>query len=155
MKTGVMTSTGEVMIPKDGEESQGWILPMARIVEELGGAVAWDVAEFKIEFPNGKVVKATERGDGLRYVGRQELKWIRHQLVTSHSKGRQAATKVRINKIAEGVDEDEAGDASWIRDKLEEESIQLNHRPGEEMIADDLTKVLPREQLEQFRGGEY
>ena len=44
-----------------------------------------------------------------------------------------------------------AGDASWIRDKLEEESIELNHRPGKELIADGLTKILPRELLEQFR----
>ena len=44
-----------------------------------------------------------------------------------------------------------AGDASWIRDKLEEEQIDLYHRPGKELIADGLTKILPRELLEQFR----
>ena len=44
-----------------------------------------------------------------------------------------------------------AGDASWIRDKLKEENIELNHRPGKELIADGLTKILPRELLEQFR----
>ena len=99
MKTGVMTSTGEVMIPRDSDETQGWILPMGRIVEELGGAVAWDVDKFKIEFPSGKVVKAIERGDGLRYVDERDLQWIRQQLVTSHLGGRRAANLVRINKI--------------------------------------------------------
>ena len=44
-----------------------------------------------------------------------------------------------------------AGDASWIRDKLEEEEIDLHHRPGKELIADGLTKILPRQLLEQFR----
>ena len=44
-----------------------------------------------------------------------------------------------------------AGDASWIRDKLEQEQIDLYHRPGKELIADGLTKILPRELLEQFR----
>ena len=39
----------------------------------------------------------------------------------------------------------------WIRDKLEEENIDLNHRPGKRLIADGLTKILPRELLEQFR----
>ena len=54
LKTGVMTYTGEVMIPRDRGEVQGWILPMIRIVEELGGAVTWDVEVFKIEFPKWK-----------------------------------------------------------------------------------------------------
>ena len=44
-----------------------------------------------------------------------------------------------------------SGDASWIRDKLEEESIDLYHWAGKELIADGLTKILPRELLEQFR----
>ena len=44
-----------------------------------------------------------------------------------------------------------AGDASWIRDKLDEEQIDLYHRPGKELIADGLTKILPRELLEQFK----
>ena len=44
-----------------------------------------------------------------------------------------------------------AGDASWIRDQLEKEDIKLEHRPGKELIADGLTKILPRELLEQFR----
>ena len=44
-----------------------------------------------------------------------------------------------------------AGDASWIRDKLEEEEVELSHRPGKELIADGLTKILPRELVEQFR----
>ena len=57
-KTGIITSTGEVMIPRERGEVQGWILPMIRIVEELGGAVTWDIEEFKIEFPGGRLVKA-------------------------------------------------------------------------------------------------
>ena len=44
-----------------------------------------------------------------------------------------------------------AGDAAWIREKIEEESIGVQHRPGKQLIADGLTKVLPREQVEQFR----
>ena len=36
-------------------------------------------------------------------------------------------------------------DASWIREKLQEESIDLQHRPGKSLIADGMTKVLPRE----------
>ena len=67
-KIGVMTNTGEVMIPRDKGEVQGWILPMSRIVEELGGAVTWDIEQFKIAFPEGRVVKAKSRADGLRYV---------------------------------------------------------------------------------------
>ena len=43
-------------------------------------------------------------------------------------------------------------DASWIRERLQEESVDLQHRPGKSLIADGLTKVLPRELLEQFRG---
>ena len=44
-----------------------------------------------------------------------------------------------------------AGDASWIREKLQEEMVDLAHRAGKELIADGLTKILPRELLEQFR----
>ena len=44
-----------------------------------------------------------------------------------------------------------AGDASWIRDKLETEEVELSHRAGKDLIADGLTKVLPRQTLEQFR----
>ena len=44
-----------------------------------------------------------------------------------------------------------AGDASWIRDKLQEEKIMLSHRPGKDLIADGLTKILPRQLLEQFK----
>ena len=110
LKTGVMTYTGEVMIPRDREEVQGWILPMIRIVEELGGAVTWDVEVFKIEFPNGKVVIAIERGDGLRYVNRNDLKWIRNALVKSHFKGRHAAKKVNIYKVAGEAEDEEIED---------------------------------------------
>lgn len=95
MKTGVVTQTGEVMIPRDRGEVQGYILPMTRVVEELGGAGAWIM------------------------VYNMPVHW----------------TTVR----------------QWIRDKLEEENIDLNHRPGKRLIADGLTKILPRELLEQFR----
>ena len=44
-----------------------------------------------------------------------------------------------------------AGDAAWVREKLEEEGITVHHRPGKALIADGLTKVLPREVIEQFR----
>ena len=44
-----------------------------------------------------------------------------------------------------------AGDASWIRDKVEMEEVELSHRAGQYLIADGLTKVLPRQTLEQFR----
>ena len=43
-----MANTGEVMIPREKERRKGWILPMIRTVEELGGAATWDVEEFKI-----------------------------------------------------------------------------------------------------------
>ena len=77
----MITGTGEVMIPKKRGEFPGWILPVIRIVEELGGEVTWDLKELKIQFPEGRVVKAVARGDGLRYVKRHDLKWIRTGLV--------------------------------------------------------------------------
>ena len=98
-KTGVMTGTGEVMIPRERGEVQGWILPMIRIVEELGGAVTWDVKEFRMRFPGGKVIKANARGDGLRYVNREDLRWIRTALVKSHFKGRPTSTRVKTHAL--------------------------------------------------------
>ena len=44
-----------------------------------------------------------------------------------------------------------AGDASWIRERIEEEEVDLSYRPGKKLIADGLTKILPRELVEQFR----
>ena len=44
-----------------------------------------------------------------------------------------------------------AGDAARVRERLEEQCIQVHHRPGKELIADGLTNVLPREVVEQFR----
>ena len=99
-KIGVITGTGEVMIPKKRGEFQGWILPVIRIVEELGGEVTWDLKELKIQFPEGRVVKVVARGDGLRYVKRLDLKWIRKGLVKSHCRGRPLARK--ITKMAWG-----------------------------------------------------
>ena len=54
----------------------------------------------KLNSQNGKVVIAIERGDGLRYVNRNDLKWIRNALEKSHVKGRHAAKKVKIYKMA-------------------------------------------------------
>ena len=34
---------------------------------------------------------------------------------------------------------------------MQEEMVDLAHRAGKELIADGLTKILPRELLEQFR----
>ena len=65
---------------------------MIRIVEELGGAVRWDVKEFRIAFPNGKLIKAKARADGLRYVNRTDHRWLRSVLVRSHWIGRPLAT---------------------------------------------------------------
>ena len=44
-----------------------------------------------------------------------------------------------------------AVDANWTRERVENESIEVQHRPGKELIADGLTKILPRELVEQFR----
>ena len=100
MKRGVMTWTGEVMMPRDKPtEVQGWILPMIRIVYELGGAVSWDVEIFKIDFPDGRVVMGIERPDGLRYVNKRDLRWLRNALVKSHLAGRPAAKKVKLYKM--------------------------------------------------------
>ena len=53
-RVGVMAGTREVVIPRERGEPQGWILPMTRIVEELGGEVTWGLKEFKIQFPKWK-----------------------------------------------------------------------------------------------------
>ena len=95
------------MIPRQKGEPQGWNLPMRRIVEELGGAVSWGVEEYKIVFPGGRVVKATERGDGLRYVSRQDLKWIRMALMRSHFQHRPLASKVKTCKVGFDVNREE------------------------------------------------
>ena len=98
-RIGVITGTGEVMIPRERGEVQGWILPMIRIVEELGGEVTWDINEFKIEFPGGRVVNSIAKGDGLRYVNRGDLKWIRCRLVKSHFRCRPLAPKITKNGL--------------------------------------------------------
>ena len=41
--------------------------------------------------------------------------------------------------------------ASWVRDMLREHGIDLQHKAGEELSADLLTKTLARVKLEQFR----
>ena len=69
---------------------------MIRIVYELGGAVSWDVESFKIDFPDGRVVMGNERPDGLRYVNKRDLRWLRDALVKSHLAGRPAAKKVKL-----------------------------------------------------------
>ena len=99
-RIGVITGTGEVMIPRERGEFQGWILPMIRIVEELGGEVTWDLKELKIQFPGGRMVKAIAKEDGLRYVNRGDLKWIRCLLVKSHYRCKPLAPK--ITKMAWG-----------------------------------------------------
>ena len=40
-----------------------------------------------------------------------------------------------------------ASRASWIRDSIQEEGIQVEHVPGVDIIADPLTKVLPKIKL--------
>ena len=113
---GVITGTGEVMIPRERGEPQGWILPMTRIVEELGGEVTWDLKEFKIQFPGGRVVRAVARRDGLRYVKRNDLKWIRTASVRSHYRGRPLASKViKINTVNFDADREELYDDSGER----------------------------------------
>ena len=82
---------------------------MVRIVEELGGAVTWDVEEFRVVFPGGRVVKAKGRSDGLRYVNRKDLNWIRNALMRSHFAGRPLAARTRVTRmVAGGSDGEEA-----------------------------------------------
>ena len=122
-KIGVVTNTGEVMIPRERGEVQGWILPMVRIVEELGGAVTWDVEEFKIVFPEGRVVKAKSRSDGLRYVNKTDLKWIRGALMRSHFQNRPLAARTKVSKLTTsptGEDELEMIATQEITEALEE-----------------------------------
>ena len=42
-------------------------------------------------------------------------------------------------------------DATWIRDIMKTEDINISHRPGKELIADGMTKLLHRVQLGDFR----
>ena len=107
IKKGVMTYTGEIMIPREKEEIQCWILPINRIVHELGGVVSWDMELFQIVFPNGRVVIGMERPDGLRYVNRGDLKWIRNALEKNHFKGRLAAKKIKLYKLNGSGSEEE------------------------------------------------
>ena len=42
-------------------------------------------------------------------------------------------------------------DATWIRDMINAEDIKVSHRPGKELIADGMTKLLQKVQLSEFR----
>ena len=42
-------------------------------------------------------------------------------------------------------------DATWIRDLMKAEDINIIHRPGKELIADGMTKLLHKVQLGDFR----
>ena len=70
--------------------------------------MTWDVEEFKIVFPEGRVVKAKSRADGLRHVNKTDLKWIRRALMRSHFKDRPLAVRAKVSKVTAGpVGEDE------------------------------------------------
>ena len=58
------------------QDNRGWILPLCRIIRELGAMVTWDVGSFELLFPCGKVVRPTEEA-GLKYVKADDLYWIR------------------------------------------------------------------------------
>ena len=40
---------------------------------------------------------------------------------------------------------------SWLRDQVRESGLTLTHRPGAELIADLLTKTLPKGRLAELR----
>ena len=42
-------------------------------------------------------------------------------------------------------------DVHWIKETINKENVELFYRPGRDLIADGLTKILPRELLQQFR----
>ena len=42
--------------------------------------------------------------------------------------------------------------ATWVRDWIKEEDIEVYHKKGTELTADALTKVLDKTKLEQARG---
>ena len=87
----MITGGGEVML-KGPTSHQGWILPLCRIVRELGAVVVWDALEFKLVFPCNREVLAREE-DGLRYVCQEDLDWIRKGLLHSNYLGRPRASK--------------------------------------------------------------
>ena len=67
----VFTGGGEVMM-KGPQDGRGWILPLCRIIRELGALVVWDVTDFELPFPCGRVVTPIEES-GLRYIRAEDL----------------------------------------------------------------------------------
>ena len=72
------------------QNSRGWILPLCRIVRELGVFVMWDIENFDLLFPCGRIVSPVE-DEGLRYIRADDLFFIRKKLLKSHHEGRPAA----------------------------------------------------------------
>ena len=77
---------------KGPRSNNGWILPLCRIIRELGALIVWDLEEFCLIFPCGKDVYPIE-DSGLKYIRADDLFWIRKRLLKSHLAGRPVATE--------------------------------------------------------------
>ena len=84
-----MTQTGEVMLERKFDRTSGysWIVPVSRLVRELGAKLEWNIKGLSIQLPSGKKCVA-ELDDGLAYLSWEDFEPLRNELVTSHRLGR-------------------------------------------------------------------
>ena len=92
---GVMTVSGEVRMRSGmsrGAHDIGWILPMARIQEELGMEARWKCDGSAVLLcPDGKEVQLV-KDQGLQFIKWEDFQPIRATLQKSHLKKRPGAT---------------------------------------------------------------
>ena len=62
-----------------------------------------------------------------------------------------AAIKSILTQITSWRTRHYAMRASWFRDMMSREDVQLQHRKGTELVSDALTKILDRQKLQEAR----
>ncbi len=124
---GAMTQYGEVMPPPpDRGAGTGWILPVQRLIKELGMELVWNVDQTYLKYPDGrKIVLFLEQG--LPFMWFKDFTDLRFALGKSHLTGRKQHEKeeVKVNNILTTVTEDMAtlheGWSTWVEGDVREE----------------------------------
>ena len=111
MRQGWKTCQGEVVLPRKFSQPHAktpWILPVSRLVQELGYQVVWKPAAVELVAPSGNKVTCVMRHD-LPHLKWKDFKGIRKQLAKSSQRGAVAQKCGSLN--AGSAEEDE--EAVW------------------------------------------
>ncbi|CAE7949628.1 TY2B-DR3 [Symbiodinium sp. KB8] len=105
-RRGWKTTQGEVVLPKMFASSSPWILPVSRVVRELGYQVIWKPEAVELQSPSGRVFTCVMKHD-LPYLRWKDFKDIRRQLAKSfqESSRRSYASQVSAEPNAEADEE--------------------------------------------------